>query len=273
MQIKILSFNVWDIPFWFSVKRHERIHRLGHYLKEINPDVICLQEAFDVKHRADLRELLGKEIYDETEGNGKTRRILLFKRFDLTGGLVVFSKLPIIKSAFHPFRRFVDMMFAEYIGRKGVLQVIVATPKGPLMIMNTHFHTGSLSIDRQVRLKQMKQLIKAAHAAKEMPVVVLGDFNEHDMTKHQDYIPLLRKGGLQDAASDANKKEEAKPTVRLGNRYHSKTWFNRSRVSKRLDYILVKNLGPAGLKITEYKVLEQPKDPISDHDPLVVTIE
>ncbi len=271
MQIKILSFNVWDIPFWFSVKRHERLHRLGKYLQRIDPDIICLQEAFDVKHRDELHDFLGKNLYGISEGDGGSRRVLLFKRFDLTGGLVTFSKLPIVKSSFVPYRRFVDMMFAEYIGRKGVLETVVQTPKGPFLVMNTHFHTGTLSVDRHVRVKQMKHLFKAADALKETPTVIVGDLNDNELMKHKDYIKLLRKSGFRDAAE--NSKEEAKPTVRLGNRYASKTWFNRSKISKRLDYVLVKNLGYAGLKIAEYKVLEQPKDPISDHDPLVVTIE
>ncbi|HXF43977.1 MAG TPA: endonuclease/exonuclease/phosphatase family protein [Candidatus Paceibacterota bacterium] len=271
MRIKIVSLNVWDIPFWFSVKREERINRLGVYLKDIDPDIVCLQEAFDVRHRAVLHEILGKSVYKETEGNGKTRRVFLFKRLDLTGGLVTYSKLPIVKSVFHRFRRFVDMVFFEYIGRKGVLETVIETPKGPLVVMNTHLHTGRLSIDRHVRVKQLKQVFKAAAGVKELPTVILGDFNDNDLLKHRDYTPFFRKYGFEDAALDT--KGEVTPTVRLGNRYHSKTWFNRSRTTERLDYALVRNFEKAGMKIAEYRNLEQPANPLSDHDPVMITIE
>jgi len=271
MQIKILSLNVWDVPFWFSVKRHERLKRLGKYLKRINADIICLQEAFDVKHREDLHNLLGKNLYGVSATSDKSRRVLLFKRFDLTGGLVTYSKFPILESTFHPYRRFVDMMFAEYIGRKGALRTLVQTPKGPLLMMNTHFHTGTLSVDRHIRAKQLKQLFRAAEAPGTLPTVVAGDLNDNEIMNHKDYAPVLKKYRFRDAAE--NFKEAAKPTVRLGNRYASKTWFNRSRISKRLDYILVKNLEAAGLAVTEYKILTQPTDPFSDHDPVLVTIE
>lgn len=273
MNIKIISLNIWDIPFWFSLKRKERILRLGEFFKEQNADIICLQESFDVKHRDKLHEYLGKKVYSASESgyNGKTRRILLFKRFDLTGGLVTFSKLPIKRSSFTPYRRFVDMMFAEYIGRKGVLETVLETPKGPLLIMNTHLHAGSLSVDQRVRLRQLRQLLRVAETAKDMPTVLVGDFNENDIFKEKNFAHLLRKSGFRDAAE--NSKEEAKPTIRLGNRYASKTWFNRNSKSKRLDYILVNNLENFGWKIAEFKVLDQPKNPLSDHDPIMLAIE
>ncbi len=271
MSIKILSFNIWDIPFWFSVKREERIRRLGAYLKELDPEIICLQESFDVKHRSLLHEHLGKNTYRVIEEYIKSRRVLLFKRFDLTGGLVIFSKLPILKSKFVPFRRFVDMMFAEYIGRKGILEVLVQTWKGPLLIMNTHLHGGGLSLDRNIRLKQLRQLLQAAKAFKNKPTVIAGDFNENDMFKENGLAHLIRKGGFKDAGQYS--KEEAKPTVRFGNRYASKTWFNRSSNSKRLDYILVNNLETFGWGVADYRVLEQPVNPISDHDPVMVVLE
>ncbi len=271
--MKIISLNIWDVPFWFSVKRQERIPRLGEFFKKQNAEVICLQESFDVKHRNNLHNYLGKKFYlaSESDTNGKTRRVLLFKRFDLTGGLVTFSKLPAKKSCFVPYRRFIDMMFAEYIGRKGVLETVVETPKGPLMVMNTHFHSGGTSIDHYVRLKQLRQLLKAAKAVKNMPVIIAGDFNENDMFKEKDFAHLLRKAGFEDPAR--GEKEEARPTIRLGNRYASRTWFNRSPKSKRLDYILINDLEKFGWKITDFKVLDQPQNPFSDHDPVMLEIE
>jgi endonuclease/exonuclease/phosphatase family metal-dependent hydrolase len=273
MKLKIISQNIWDVPFWFSTKRQERIPRLGEFFKEQDADVICFQESFDVRHRNKLHEFLGKDKYEasESDTNGKTRRVLLFKRFDLTGGIVTFSKLPIKKSYFVRYRRFVDMMFSEYIGRKGVLETIVETPKGPIMVMSTHLHHGWTSVDHRVRLKQLRQLIKAAKAAKNMPVIVAGDFNENDMFKDKDFFHLLKKAGFTDPAR--GEKEEARPTIRFGNHYASKTWFNRSPKSRRIDYIITKDLEKFGWRVADFKVLDQPKNPLSDHDPVMLEIE
>jgi endonuclease/exonuclease/phosphatase family metal-dependent hydrolase len=273
MRIKIISLNIWDIPFWFAAKRQERIPRLGEFFKNQDADIICFQESFDVKHRKDLHEFLGKNNYtaSESDANGKTRRVLLFKRFDLTGGLVTFSKLPVKKSHFVRYRRFVDMMFSEYIGRKGVLETVIETPRGPIMVMNTHLHHGWTSVDHRFRLKQLRQLIKATKAVKNMPIIAAGDFNENDMFKEKDFSHLLKKAGFEDPAR--GEKEEARPTIRVGNHYSSKTWFNRNRKSSRIDYIITKDLEKFGWKIAEFKVLDQPKSPLSDHDPVMLVIK
>lgn len=270
MQIKILSFNIWDIPFWFSVKREERARRLGEYLKRIDPHIICLQEAFDVRHRDDLHKCLGKEKYHITLGNSGTRRVLLFKRFDLTGGLVTFSKLPILKSSFVPFRRFVDMMFAEYIGRKGVLETIVKTPHGPLMVLNTHLHKGKTIVDRGIRLRQLKQVFKAAKKdLKSMPAVVVGDLNENEIMANKECAALIKKFGFRDSALVTNNRQ---PTVRPENTY-AQTWFHRTTRPLRIDYALLNDVGKFGFSLKTCEVLSQPNSPISDHDPLLVTLE
>lgn len=272
MQLKILTFNIWDIPFWFTTKRHDRAHRLGEYLKKYDPDIICLQEAFDVKHRDALHEYLGKKTYHVTEGNGDARRVLLFKRFDLTGGLVTFSKLPIISSRFVHFRRFVDMMFAEYIGRKGVLETIIKTPQGPFAVINTHLHTGGHSIDQNIRLRQMRQLFKTIKKrTSRIPTVITGDLNEDNIMQHDDLSRLIKKAGFHDGADYSIK--TPKPTVRIENPL-TNAWFNLSRISssKRFDYTLVNNTASFGFTVTDHQALPQPNEPLSDHEPLLITL-
>ncbi|MCP6720181.1 MAG: endonuclease/exonuclease/phosphatase family protein [Patescibacteria group bacterium] len=272
MQLKILTFNIWDIPFWFTPKRHERACRLGEYLKKYDPDIICLQEAFDVQHRDELHEYLGKKTYHVTEGNGDTRRVLLFKRFDLTGGLVTFSKLPIISSRFVHFRRFVDMMFAEYIGRKGVLETIIKTPQGPFAIINTHLHTGGYSIDQKIRLRQMRQLFRAIKKrVSRIPIVITGDLNEDDIMQNESLSSLIKKFGFHDGADHST--NIPKPTNRIENPF-TNAWFNLYKItsSQRVDYTLLNDTSSFGFKVIDHQVLSQPNDPLSDHDPLLITL-
>jgi len=267
MQLKLVTLNIWDIPFWFSLDREERIARLGQYLNKISPDLICLQESFDVKHRDHLYEYLGRDQFHIIEEYDRTRRVLLFKQLDWTGGLVTFSRLPIISSRFIPFRRFVDMDFAEYIGRKGILETILNTAEGPLCLLNTHLHAGGLHVDVEtnIRRRQMNQIMKVLVARNDMPIILAGDFNENEMLKHPVHGPAMERLGVKDAAE-----ENPEPTMRSDNCY-GKRWFKNGHEHRRIDYVLFKSLDLAGLRLQECAVIARLEMPFSDHELLMAT--
>ena len=148
-----------------------------------------------MKHRDDIYEYLGRDQFHSIEEYARTRRVLLFKHLDLTGGLVTFSRLPILSSRFIPFRRFVDMDFAEYIARKGILETIVTTSEGPLCLLNTHLHAGGLHVDVEtnIRRRQMNQILQVLVARNDMPIILAGDFNEHEMLKHPVHGPAMER--------------------------------------------------------------------------------
>lgn len=268
MSIKILSFNIWDVPFHLSKNRHERVHRLGSYLKENDADIVCLQESWDVKHRNRLHETLDRRIYNINEGSGHTRRVLFFKRLASNGGLVNFSKFPIKNSKFIPFRRFIDLVPSEFVARKGVLATTIETPEGRLFLMNTHFHPGNSSLDRKIRLKQLRQVFKAAEDVKDTPILIAGDLNEKDIFEQKEFSSLIESAGFRDAAE--NQKEKNKPTVRVDNPIEKEKIFYRGNFSRRVDYFLVNDWEKFGWRISDYKVSDQPTEPISDHDPIMI---
>ena len=117
-QLKIVSFNIWDLPYWFVKNRQQRILQIAEYLQRLDAEIICLQESFDVHHRRLLYEYLGIERYYPSGGFEETRKVPLAS-FDTTGGLVIFSKFPIIQYKFTPFSQFTPSLI-ERIGRKGV---------------------------------------------------------------------------------------------------------------------------------------------------------
>ena len=55
MTLKVLTLNIWDLPFWFVKDRKKRIKNLPEYLKKSGADIICLQESFDVENRSFLK--------------------------------------------------------------------------------------------------------------------------------------------------------------------------------------------------------------------------
>src|SRR5712692_3115948 len=104
-QLKIVSFNIWDLPYWFVKNRQQRILQIAEYLQRLDAEIVCLQESFDVHHRSLLYEHLGIERYYASGGFEEIRKVPLAE-FDTTGGLVIFSKFPIIKYKFIPFNHF-----------------------------------------------------------------------------------------------------------------------------------------------------------------------
>jgi endonuclease/exonuclease/phosphatase family metal-dependent hydrolase len=267
MQLKLVTLNIWDIPFWFALDREARIARLGQYLNKISPDLICLQESFDVKHRDDLYEYLGRDQFHIIEEYDRTRRVLLFKHLDWTGGLVTFSRWPISSSRFIPFRRFVDMDFAEYIARKGILETILTTSEGPLCLLNTHLHAGGLHVDVEtnIRRRQMNQIMKVLVARNDMPIILAGDFNENELLKHPVHGPAMERLGVKDAAED-----NPEPTMRSDNCY-GKRWFRHGNEHRRIDYVFFKSLDLAGLRLQECAVISRLEMPFSDHELIMTT--
>src|SRR5262245_7615675 len=121
-QLKIVSFNIWDLPYWFVKNRNQRILQIAEYLQRLDAEIICLQESFDVHHRRLLYEHLGLDKYYASGGFEETRKVPL-ALFDTTGGLVIFSKFPIIQHKFISFNHFIFSLFDIF----GCLDVIYYT--------------------------------------------------------------------------------------------------------------------------------------------------
>ena len=51
-QLRVVSFNIWDLPYWFVKDRKQRILLIADYLQRLDAEIVCLQESFDV-HIAD----------------------------------------------------------------------------------------------------------------------------------------------------------------------------------------------------------------------------
>ncbi len=267
MTLKVLTLNIWDLPFWFVKDRKKRIKNLPEYLKKSGADIICLQESFDVENRSFLKEQLSGS-YMMAGDVIETRRILFIKLFDMTGGLVVFSKFPITSSRFVPYSRFLNSAISETLGRKGFLEVIVETPIGDVKIVNTHMHQETHFFSQKIRFKQTEKMVMKTNNY-DKPIILAGDFNENYLMKEYEFAELFRTTGFSDP-SKFKEGEPISPTYRPENTYVD-NFLSRIHSPKRYDYILVKNLDKAGLKVTEYKP-EYLTPPISDHDPLFLTL-
>jgi endonuclease/exonuclease/phosphatase family metal-dependent hydrolase len=264
-QLTIVSFNIWDLPYWFVKNRRQRILQVATYLRELDADIVCLQESFDVHHRRLLYEHLGPEKYYTTGGFEQTRQAPLAV-FDTTGGLVIFSKFPIIQQTFRPFRQFTHSLI-ERIGRKGVLEATLETSYGLTQVLNVHLHKEHSWFAHSIRVKQLRSVL--AHLQdRQLPTILAGDFNENALMEQTKLVAMLQASGLVHAVS--LEKYERIPSYRLSNPFVN-TWVNRVKYSRRLDYILVRLPEKFPLKVVQYEPMYL-IPPLSDHDPVCLSL-
>lgn len=267
MDLKILSFNIWDLPLFFVKNRKARIKGTAEYLKKLDADIICLQESFDTKHRMFLRDALTDSYYmaGDTE---ETKRLLFWKFLDMSGGLVIFSKFPILESQFVSYSRVFNSAVGEVLARKGFLEAIVKTPKGKVRIINTHLHEETQLFDRSVRLSQLAKLFGLLKQDN-LPTILTGDFNEEALMHQDKFSALFDSRGFVHPIKVARPSDVA-PTYRPGNPYVD-NWINRTSFPKRFDYILIKNMEKLGLQTTKYEP-QIMTPPLSDHDPVLLVL-
>lgn len=261
--MKIISFNVWDLPLFFVRNRKSRFEGLLKYLEKSDADIVCLQEAFDVDHRERLIERF-KDKYNHI-GDADSRKILFTKVFDKTGGLMILSKFPVKFKRFVPYSRIFNFAVGEIFARKGFLEAILETPTGDLRVINTHLHEETPFFDRSVRLSQLRKIFNEIED-KDLPTVLMGDLNQHSIVHQKDFAECFDSFGLHHPL----RHEPHLPTYRPENIYVD-SWINRTKIPKRFDYIMVKSLNSLGLEAEHYRP-EHLEVELSDHDPLVLLL-
>ena len=268
--ISIISFNILDLPTFGAEERKSRLQEIGAYLRGPNPDIICLQESWNIEHRDLLHRALGTENYRRT--NGHARRVLFFMRLDTTGGLVIFSKFPILRSAFIPFPRFLNAAIPEFFSRKGFLDALLETPQGPLRIITTHLHQPAFFGDAFVRRRQLAHALKHLDAADHaLPTILAGDFNEHHIAAHEDFVGPLRSARLHHPHTGDTLLPSFRPENPYANRLADRFTNSKIKDPKRYDHILVRHLDRAGLSVDRYEPIPL-NPPLSDHDPVILTL-
>jgi endonuclease/exonuclease/phosphatase family metal-dependent hydrolase len=265
-QLKIVSFNIWDLPYWFVKNRRQRILQIADYLRGLDAEIVCLQESFDVQHRRLLYERLGVEKYYASGGFEETRKVP-FAVFDTTGGLVIFSKFPILQYQFTPFNHFTPSV-VERIGRKGVLEATIETPHGTMQVFNIHLHVGRHFFAHKIRVKQLQSVLERMKMRPHLSSILAGDFNENALMEQKKFVTMLQSRGL--THSLYFEKYEFMPSYRIKNPLVN-TWINREKYSRRLDYILVNIAKDFYLKVMQYEPIYL-NPPLSDHDPVFLSL-
>lgn len=239
--VRLLTLNAWGVPTARDLA--ERFDALPGALLALRPDVICLQEVWLARHRDALLAALGAG-WRAAEPH--------------QGGLLVLSRLPLAEARFTPFESLEGASLIERLAGKGWLEAVVRAPWGPLRVVNTH-----LAFEGP-REAQCQELLAALRGRRDLPVVLVGDFN---LRGYDPALLAARDQGLFDLDpphQDAGGAWVDAPPTRLG--------WPRSEAPRgrgwRPDRIFLRDLHA----LAHGMALHTPATALSDHNLLWVDL-
>jgi endonuclease/exonuclease/phosphatase family metal-dependent hydrolase len=179
-RLRLLTFNVWGLPMWLpNIDKVKRYKAIPDSILNVNADIVCLQESFDPKIRLRILRKMKFAKYFFNENYSCSKSSFLFIKKDCYGGLMTFSRYPILWEKFFTHKLQKGMKPDEEKGMKGFLISLVQSPIGELVIVNIHLYSGRTNADENIRLKQLKyfERVLDSLSISNLPTVIQGDLN------------------------------------------------------------------------------------------------
>ena len=247
MKLTVLNLNAWLLPFRLSAQNGKRLHTIFDLIRTIDPDIITLQEVWDISYLRQLKREFGD--YSLLANTNK-----LFNE----SGLITFSRYPVIHNKLHRFKTNRKYKLLERLVKKGFMVTTIDVYGKEIDIVNTHLYQSdpfSKETHKQITRKQLLCL-QDFFKKSTRPVLACGDFNIHyDELKLQKLLFTLPNG-------------KSLTTVSKNNEFSNKK-FNKTRImSRQLDYFMYKENG-VHISVTT-KVFDELL--VSDHYPLYAEV-
>ena len=242
MQLRLLTLNVWGLPWPVSRMPETRMRVIASELPALELDAVSFQEVWTPGER----EIL-------IDGGRKAGLEHAWFRSGLlyNSGLLVLSRWPIRETRFTHYalgglpQRLQHM---DYYGGKGFSQSVIETPAGDFELFTSHLqatygNVGHADEYLSHRVAQMVELALAI-ATSERPVALLGDLNARP---YHDEMSVLRGAtGLTDVAIALGREPAAWiPSPAHGPR--------SGRHHKRIDHTLGRAGITLGIRPVEWK--------------------
>ena len=277
LSLRVVTFNAWALPVSIpSQQKRRRLRQLPQALAALDADVIVLQEMFDVRARRNvLRELCPP--YSTTPDAMRSRRILRLVPIDVTGGLLVLSRLLISNSRFIPHPHDVGSKPDERIGRKGAMIVHLETPLGRITLFSMHLYAGTKPKHTSVRCAQLAPLLEVVNReANGSPVVLAGDINTSPTVGYPDHAgpenPLTPEyAALIDAGFDDPLPPNPTPADRTATwvpsrNHYAALPYQETKTDARYDYVLMRSGSAHTWAVKDARtVLDDAESHLSDH--------
>lgn len=248
--VKILNWNICGLPgglpTWFGgvPPLSKRVDEIATFILEEECDVICLQEAHDVKALYSLCSKLSHQYHHFYLNIGS-------KSFQHNSGLFIASKRKISSASFTPFRS----KGKQFGINKGYFRFDIANKSNTtIRMITTHMQPYTSKKDQDIRVKQLQDILA------EKPDIVCGDLN---------IDRFIYEKGL-----DIIKKEFLDPLGKVETATDSLMDTKKQQDPFSIDYCLLKNGTSYKIdtKIKRAYQIESPHPSLSDHHALITSI-
>lgn len=241
--INILSYNMWGLPVWLpKVGLNNRFQNAVDDLATKPFDIIFLQECFSKRLRRKVISKLDKAYYTSLDYSCNEKFMLGLTK-DCYGGLMTFSKLPIIEEVFHPYPIYSDMKKTEKIGQKGfVLTKVINQENDTINLINTHLYAGPNKEDENYRFLQITYMdsILRSDGIYRQACILGGDLNichpsisERKSTSYSEVYKFITETmQFEDSAPELNEDDY---TIDANRNYYCSS----NNGKQKLDYIMI----------------------------------
>ena len=259
-QIKVLSWNLW----WKFENYLDRQKLIFNELRELNPDILCLQEVWEDSDGSQAKKIADLLGYEYTYS----------KSFEIDGvsfGNAIISKFPILNSSSH-----LIPTATKFNENRTLLHNVVNYEGYKINVLCTHLnYKYDQSNIRQNQVAFILEYISKFEISN-FPTILCGDFNADPLSEEIMQITGLRSPIKETVLRDAwqiTNRDETGYTWSNNNYYAKRTL----EVDRRIDYIFVGKPTSKGLghPIKSLLVGTSPKDNIypSDHFGIMTYLE
>lgn len=220
-QLKILTWNIYSLPFYINnSKRVERAKGLVEILKNLDYDVIVLQETFHKKSFKIIEEGL-KQVYPYQVKADRKSGFLKYHH-----GIFIISKLPAKVLDTITFK---NCKGADCLAKKGAILIELEKDRQVFQVLGTHLQSMDKDKHEAIRKTQRKHITTFLNKNKKVnvPQLLCGDFNTN-------YNNLNRRIDL------LNDLEITKAYVPDEITWPHKFYKTKKTHSATLDYIFIK---------------------------------
>lgn len=265
----IASYNTWGLPLWMpGHDQGNRYRELPKALTSARVDILCLQETFSKRLRQPLVDSLSRYFFSYSDYTCNKRIFGPWVR-DCYGGLMTWSRYPIVDETFIQYSKVRGMKLEEKIGSKGFLISTLLKEDMLIYVVNTHLYAGSDENAERIRHHQILELNAELSKDKynDFPVLLVGDFNithpqvasmYHDLKPSQVYDCVINDLKFNDSCPTLNNE-----SYTIDPR---KNIFQKSgKHLQRLDYIFYKNGEFSPEICIDYQKLFMKSPSLSDH--------
>jgi exonuclease III len=232
--VKVLSANLLLFPFPFFFNQQERIDEFTKIVRELNPDIILIQEVWDNRSLGLLIAAFPDYYSIYSPGAGYNY-----------SGLLTLSRFSPKTATVRRFATSLRHSLEEFIAQKAILQIELTTGEKPLHLINTHLYSAAPDRSYRPNLDQFRLL--AEIAGKIAGRIIVGG----DMNLRPEDITALMPANLQSEGCSL-------PTAGYPD------------LSQKLDYIMAGNTD--GQTVISGRRVD-PARRFSDHNPVFAEIE